>query len=159
MTQVPDVLVTTIRIFPGRSHRHVVVARVIQGVLARLNRPFPPWRNHSQMWRQGLISQLKSHLVVTLARATMSQRISAALQRNFHLALGEDRPRQSSAQEILPFVNGPGLQCLPEIVGYEFAAQVLDKNPGGPRAQSLLPDSGIVLALSDVAYHGDNLAV
>ena len=83
-------------------------ARVFDGVLARDDVPFAPRRDHRQMRRQRLVGQLETHLVVALAGAAVGQRVAAGGQRHFHLFLGQQRPRDGGAQQILVLVDAAG---------------------------------------------------
>ena len=44
------------------------------------------------------------------------------------------------------------------MAGYEFLAEVLDKNLGSAAGQGLPADGGVIVPLADVPDHGDDFA-
>src|SRR5580658_6198295 len=87
MADVPQIAVAAVNLGAARLNLNPVLLGVIQAILARLRRPLPPRRDDLQLRSQRLISQFKSHLIVTLARASMRESRRAFAQRNFHLML------------------------------------------------------------------------
>ncbi len=113
---VPDVAVAAVDLFGGCGDGHVVDAGVFDGVLARNDVPFAPRRDHRELRRQRLVGQLEADLVVALARAAVRQRVAAGGQRHFHLLLGQQRPGDGSAQQVLVLVDAAGAHQLPEVL-------------------------------------------
>ena len=156
---VPDVAVAAVDLGGRSGDRHVVCARVFDGVFARNDVPFAPRRDHRQLRRQRLVGELEAHLVVALAGAAVGQRVAAGGQRHFHLLLGQQRPCDGCAQQVLVLVDAAGAHQLPEVLGDELLAHVLDVHFRSAGLARLLFQAGqLVAALSDVAAHRDHLA-
>ena len=71
---------------------------------ARCKVPFPPRRDHSHIWLECIVSELKSDLIVALACRAVSHRIRADLLRDFDLFLRDQWPRYRRAKQILALV-------------------------------------------------------
>src|SRR5438132_6882602 len=123
---MPDVAVAAVEIGFGLPDWNIVRAGICESVFARLNLPLAPRCDDLQLRRDGLVRKLKPNLVIALAGATVSQSIGADAQSNFRLALGQNRPRERSAQQILVLVNRPSSQCRPDISSDELLAQILN---------------------------------
>jgi len=54
--------------------------------------------------------------------------VGAASAGHLDLFLGDQRPGDARAKQVLALVNGPGLQHRPEVVGDELLAEVLDED-------------------------------
>src|SRR5207249_4532755 len=117
-----------------------------------------PWGDHPHLGRERLVGQLEPHLVVALARAAVGQGVRARSERHLHLPLGQHRARQRRAEQILAFVDRARLDSFPEIRGDELLAQVFDMDLRGARRERFLTHRLEIVALADVAHHGDDLA-
>ena len=113
---VPDIAVAAVDLGGRCRDRHVVLAGVLDGVLARNDVPFAPWRDHRQLRRQRLVGQLEADLIVALAGAAVRQGVAAGGERDFHLLLGQQRPGDRGAEQILVLVDAAGAHQLPEIL-------------------------------------------
>ena len=55
MRDMPQIGIATVDGFLGMRHRHIVLARVSQGILTGANIPFAPRRDHLQRRVQRLV--------------------------------------------------------------------------------------------------------
>ena len=102
---VPDIAIAAVDIGCALRDRHIVLLGVFDGVFARDDVPFAPWRDDRQMRRNGFIRQFETHLVVALAGAAVRKRVAPGLQGHFRLALCEQRPRNGGAEQIFMLVD------------------------------------------------------
>ena len=74
--------------------------------------------------------------------------------------LGDQRPRDRGAEQILPLVLGVGAEHREDVVAHEFLAQVLDEDVLGLDAEQLrlLARRLQLLALAEVGGEGHDLA-
>ena len=70
--------------------------------LARFEIPFAPWRDDFDVGLERVIGELEAHLVVALAGRAMGDGIGADLLGDLDLLLGDQRPRNRGAEQILP---------------------------------------------------------
>src|SRR3954453_10890226 len=90
----------------------------------------------------------------------MRQRVAAGSESDFHLALGEERPRNRGAEKIFVFIDAAGPYHAPQVVGDELLAQVGDVNLRRAGLERFLLESGELFStLSDVAADGDHVAL
>ena len=108
MAEVPDVAVAAVNIFLALFDGDTVFLRISDGIFARVNLPLAPRRNDLQVRRDGLVCQFEPHLIVAFAGAPVREAVGANLQRNFRLALGDDRASHGSAEQIGVFIDGSG---------------------------------------------------
>ena len=98
MAHVPQIAVAGMDLLPACRHRNTVRLCVVQAVLAALQRPLTPRRDHLQLRRQRLVGMLEAHLVIALAGAAVCDRSSAFGQRDLHLMLCDDGPSNRGAE-------------------------------------------------------------
>src|SRR5256885_16466283 len=91
VAEVPDVAVAAVNVFFALLDGNVVLLRVGDGVFARIDVPLAPGRDDPHVGSDGLVSQLETNLVVAFAGAAVRESISAELQRDLRLALGQNR--------------------------------------------------------------------
>ena len=90
----------------------------------------------------------------------MADRVGADLSRDLDLLLGDQRPRDRGAEQVLAFIDGVGAEHREHEVAHEFLAQVLDEDVFrlDAGAQRLLARGAELLALAEIGGEGDHLA-
>ena len=81
--------------------RDLVLARELQQVLAALERPLAPRRDDLDAGLERVIGELEAHLVVALAGRAVTDGVGADLARDLDLLLGDQRPRDRGAEQVL----------------------------------------------------------
>ena len=81
MAEVPDVAVAAVDILFALLDGNIVLFGVGNGILARIDVPFPPGRDDLQVRSNGFVGEFEAHLIVALAGATVRKAVSAELQR------------------------------------------------------------------------------
>ncbi len=66
--------------------------------------------------RERLVGQLEADLVVALAGAAVRQRVASGGQRDFHLLLRQQRPRDRSPQQILVLIDAARAHQPPQVL-------------------------------------------
>ena len=129
--------------------------------LAALEVPLPPGRDHPDVRLQRVVAQLEAHLVVALAGRAVTDRIGADLPRNVDLGLGDQRPGDGGAEEILALIDRVGAEHREDVVAHELFAQILDKDVFGLDAeqQRLFSRRAKFLALPEIGGEGHNLRI
>ena len=156
---VPDIAVAAVDFRGGLRDRHVVFRRVLDAVFARDQIPFAPRGDHGQLGRQSLIGQLEADLIVALAGAAVRERVASGGKRGFHLAFGEQRPRDRRPEQILVLIDAARADQLPQIVADELFAHVGDFHFGSSGLARFRFEAGqLIAALTDIAAHGDDFA-
>ena len=90
--------------------------------------PFAPGRDDLDVGLERIIGELEAHLIVALAGRAMRHRIGAEFLRDLDLLLGDQRPRDGSAQQIDALIQRVGAEHREDIVAHEFLAQILDED-------------------------------
>ena len=67
--------------------------------------PFAPRRDHLHVGLERIVGELEAHLVVALAGRAVRDRVGADLLGDLDLLLGDQRPRDRGAEQILPLVD------------------------------------------------------
>ncbi len=90
----------------------------------------------------------------------MGDRVGSGLLRDLDLLLGDERPRDRGAEQVLPFVERVGAEHREDVVAHELLAQVLDEDALVPDAEQprLVARGPKLLALAEVGREGDDLA-
>src|SRR2546430_5856634 len=96
--------------------------------LARAQLPFPPWRNHRHVGLERVVAQLETYLVIALAGCAVRNGIGPDLFRDLDLPLGDERPRDRGAEEILALVERVGPKHGKDVLAHELFAQIFDEN-------------------------------
>ena len=133
----------------------VLLGEVQQGLTA-LEVPLPPGRDHPDIGFERVIAQLEADLVIALAGGAVTDGVGAGQPRDLDLALGDQRPGDRGAEQVLALIDGVGPEHGEDEVADELLAHVLDENvlrlhPGGER----LGAGGFdLLALAQVGGEG-----
>ena len=130
---------------------------VLDLVVARVERPLPPRRDDLQVRGQGFVGQLEADLIVPLAGAPVRHGVGALGQGDLDLRLGDDRPGERRAEQVLPLVDRVRAQRRETVLAHKLVLRVHDLGPVSAAGQRLLPHRRDVLGLSDVDDHGDDL--
>ena len=127
---------------------------------ARAEIPFAPRRNHFHVRLERIIAELETHLIVALAGRAMRHGIGADNLCDLDLLLGDQRPRDRGAEQILALIERIGAKHREHIVAHEFFAQVFDEDILRLDAehQRLLPGGLELLALAEIGGEGHHLA-
>ena len=90
--------------------------------------PLAPRRDHFDVGLQRIIAKLETDLVVALAGRAVTDRVGADRPRDLDLALGDQRPGDRGAEQILALVNRVGAEHREDEVAHELLAQILDED-------------------------------
>ena len=90
--------------------------------------PFAPGRDHGDVGLQGVIGELEADLVVALAGGAVGDGVGADLLGDLDLLLGDQRPGDRGAEQVLALVLGVGPEHREDVVAHELVAQVLDED-------------------------------
>ncbi len=74
-------------------------------LLARAQVPFAPGRDDGHVGLQRIIAELEAHLVVALAGGAVDDRVGADLFGDLDLLLGDQRPGDGGAEQIVALVD------------------------------------------------------
>src|SRR3970282_1609784 len=138
--------------------RDAMCLGILEKLLARGEVPLPPRRDHADPGVERVIGELEAHLVVALAGAAVRDRVRADPVRDLDLALGDQRPRDRGAEQVLALVLGVGPEHGEDEVAHELLAQVVDEDPTDAELPGLSPRRRELLALADVRGEGHHLA-
>ena len=126
MAQVPDVAIHGVRAVLLDRNRDAAGLGVLDLLLAGLEFPLAPRGDDRHLRRERLDAQLEADLIVALAGAAVTDRVTVFLLRDLDEALGDQRAGEGGAQQVLVLIDGAGLQGRPDEVLDEFLAQILD---------------------------------
>ena len=152
MADVPDVAVHRIRAILLDRDGNAALFCVVNFLLAGLDVPDAPRCDNLHVRVKRLDGQLEADLVVALAGA-------AVADGGFDEALGNQRPCEGRAQQILALVDRARLERRPNEVLDELLAQVFDIQLFRAALFRLLVEGLEFLALPDVARNADHIAV
>src|SRR6185437_15539647 len=116
--------------------------------------PFAPRRDHLDVGLQRVIGQLEPNLIVAFAGRAMRHRVGADLLRDLDLALGDQRPRDRGAEEILPLIQRVGAEHREDVVAHESLAQIFDKDLRHAHCLGLVARRRKFLALPNIGGKG-----
>src|SRR5690606_14827129 len=139
--------------------------RVLLGPLAQGRAagqvPFPPWSDDVNVGRQRVSRPIETELVLARAGGAVGHRIRPGFARDLDQPLGDQRPRDRGAEQIVAFIAGVGAHHREDEVAHEFLAQIvyvdvlrLDAHHLGLTARRFQ-----LLALAQVGGEGYDLAV
>src|SRR5208283_3018448 len=158
VAQVPDIAVAAVDVGATLFHRDLVLLRIGDGVFARVNGPLPPGSDDGEVGSNGLVRQLKTDLVISLAGTTMREAVGAELQGEFGLTLGQHGARHGSAEQVGMLVNSAGTERGPDVITNKFLAEIFDIGGGCAGGESLLAGGLEIFLLANIADHGDYFA-
>ena len=119
-----------------------------------------PRCDHGHIGLERVIAELEAHLIVAFSGRAVRDGVGADLLRDFDLALGDQRPRDRGAEEILALVERVRPEHGEDVVAHELFAQILDEDVVRLDAekQRLLARGLDLLALAEVGGEGHHLA-
>jgi hypothetical protein len=120
--------------------------------------PFAPGRDDGDVGLERVGAELEAHLVIALARCSVGDGVGAGFLGDLHQPLGDQRPRDGGAEEVLAFVDGVGSEHGKYEVPRELLFQVLDVDLHGSHGFGLAPRRLELLTLSQIGGEGDHLA-
>ena len=91
-------------------HRDLVLLGEVQQVGARLERPVAPRRDDLDVGVQRIGGQLEADLVVALAGRAVRDGVGAGFAGDVDQMLGDQRPGDRGAEQIVPFIDGIGAE-------------------------------------------------
>ncbi len=106
-----------------------------------------------------IIAELEADLVVALAGGAVTDRVGADRARDLDLALGDQRPGDRGAEQILALVERVGAEHREDIVADELLPEVVDEDVLRLDAEQLGlgPRRLDLLALAEIGGEGDDL--
>ena len=120
--------------------------------------PFAPGSDHLHVRLQRVIAELEADLVVALAGRAVRHRVGAHLLGDLDLALGDQRPGDGGAEQVLALVQRVGAEHREDEVAHEGLAQIVNEDLLDPEHLGLAPRGFELLALPEVGGEGDDLA-
>ena len=116
-----------------------------------------PRRDDLQRRIERHVGQLEADLVVALAGGAVADGVGAGLVRDQHLVLGDQRPRDGGAEQVVRLVDRVRPQHREAVVLGELLAQVLDDDLVGAALVGLLLDALELVALAELGGERDEL--
>src|SRR5580658_8181642 len=119
-----EVAIHRVRLLGGDGEGNFLLAGVGNHVGAAYERPIgtPPRRDDLQVRRESRERQLEAHLVVALAGRAMRDSVGAFRARNLDQFLGDNRPRDRGAEQVVALVDGARAEHWKYEVSGEFLA-------------------------------------
>ena len=154
VADVPEIAILRVDLLLGLRDRDAVLLGVLDRGLAvgeavGEEARVLPRRDDRQRRVQRHRRQLEPHLVVALARGAMRDRVGAGLVRDVHLRLGNQRPRDGGAQQVVALVGGMRAQHREAVPLGELLAQVRDDHFVGAALAGLALDALELAALAE----------
>ena len=128
-------------------------------LFAGIEIPFAPGGDDVHLRPQGVCAQFEANLIIALAGRTVRDTVGAGLARDIDQSLGDQRPRNRCAQQVLALVDGIGAKHREDEITHELFAQVIDVDFLDAELLGLGPDMIKFLALTDIGRKGHDLAV
>src|SRR6059058_338991 len=108
--------------------RDLMLLGEVEQRLAARELPLAPGGDHLDVRLESIISELETHLVVSLAGRSMADRVGADRPRDVDLALRDQRARDRGSEEIVALILGVRTEHREDEVADEFLAQILDED-------------------------------
>ena len=121
--------------------------------------PFPPRGNDLDVRLEGVIAQLKAHLIVTLSRRTMGDGIGPGFLCDLDLALGNQWTRNRGTEQVGAFIKRIGAEHREDIIAHEFLAQVFHIHFPNAEHLCLLTSRPDILSLPQIGGEGHDLTL
>ena len=118
---VEEVAVDAVWLLLCGRDRNTVLLGIGDQVGPSLQVPYAPWRYDLYVRVYRIVGKLEPHLVVSLARGAVGDRVGPHLPCNIHLCLGYEWSRDGCAEKVGPLVYGP----CPEHGEYEVPCELL----------------------------------
>jgi len=140
VAQVPDVAIAAVNFLTARGDGNAAFFGVVETIFARLELPLAPRGHDLQLGSQRLVSHLKAHLVVALARAAVADGSCAFALRHFDLMFRDYGSRQRGAKQIFVLIDRARFQRRPDVASQELFAQIFDHYLAGSGLVRLVDD-------------------
>src|SRR5687768_9164129 len=127
-------------------------------ITAAFELPFTPWRNYFDVRFEGVIRQLKTDLIITLAGCAVRHSVCTFFARYFDLSFGDYRPGEGSAQKVNTLVYRVCLDRSPDVVANELFAQIFYVKFGGSCSERLRLEAVHFFTLPDVSAIANDFA-
>ncbi len=131
---------------------------VVEQALARPKVPLPPRGDDPDVGVQGIGTKFEPDLVVALPGCAVADGVGAGLGGDLDEPLGDERPGDRGAEQVLALVDGVGPEHGEHIVPDELLPEVLDVDLGHAHGLGLGPRRLELLALPEVGREGHDLA-
>ena len=145
--------------FDGKPLRHAVIDHFLAPRELRAERFVAPRSDDFQIRSERGSGELKAHLVVALARRTVSDGIATFRLGDFDHTFRDERTRNRRAEEVLSFVNRSRLHHRENEVAGKFFLQIFNVNFGSTGFLALFFEPGKLFFLSDVRAVSDHFGV
>ena len=157
--KVPQVLVLAVIRLAVDLQRYVVCFRVFDLLFSRLDIPDPPGRNDLHVGCERLDGEFKPHLVVPLARTTVTNRVRAFAYGDLRQFLGDDRSGKRRSQKVLSFVHRARFERRIDVFFDENFFQIHDDQFACARLDRFFFQIVQFARLSHVAADRDDLRI
>ena len=158
MREMPQVFIFRVVGLTIDLERDVVRLGVLDLLLTGFDIPFSPRRDDRHIRSEMFDRQLKTHLIVALAGASVADRVRAFFERYVHKALCDAGSRGRGAQQIV-FVDSARLHGGDDIFIDIFLGQIQHIELGRAGLDRLFLESVELIVLTDIARNRDDLAV
>ena len=153
-----EVSVHAVRLCLAHRHFYPVLLGIVDEVFPGREAPLSPRRDDLDVGRQGIVRELEAHLIVSLARRTVADRIGMLHERYLHLPFRDQGPRDGSPEEIGTLVDGIRLDGEKDKVPRKLLSEILDVDLGCPGLLGLGLEAVQFVLLSHVRCIGDYFA-
>ena len=132
--------------------------RVVQEFLTRVQIPFTPGRDNTDIRVERVSAELKANLIVTLTGRTVRDSISASLSSDLNQPLGDQRARDGSSEEILPLINRVGAEHREHEITNKLFANVFNVDFLNAQGLSFGSRRLELFTLPQIGCEGDDFA-
>jgi hypothetical protein len=135
----------------------LVLLRIFQQPGPRGQLPFTPGGNDFDIRVQGVVTKLEADLIIALAGGAVGDGIGAHQFGDFDLPLGDQRPGDRGAEQVLALVQRIGAEHRKDKVFDEGFTQILDENLFDAEKLGLFAGWFKFLALAQIGGERHNL--
>ena len=121
--------------------------------------PFPPWRDDADIRLQGVRTELKTHLVITLACRAVRDGVGAGHACDFNQTLGDEWAGNRGSEQIFAFVDRIRPEHREDEIPHKFLAQIVNKDFLYPQQFRLAARGFQLFTLTHIGGEGDNFTV
>jgi hypothetical protein len=156
---VKKVAIRAVWFFLCGGDGYTVLFGVFNEKCAGVQVPFPPGGDDFYARHEGLVGELKAHLIIALAGGSVAHRVCAGFLGYLYLVFGDKGPGKGGAQKVLALVDGVCAEGGKDKIPNKFLFQILDEHLAGSGFKGLGLNRVKLLALSDVGAEGHHFAV
>ena len=138
-----------------------MLLRIGEQLFARQQIPFAPGSDDLDIGHQRISAEFEAYLVVALAGGTVRNGVGTSLARDLDQTLGNQRPRNRSAEQVFALINRVAAEHRQDEVADELLTQIVDENVLrlDTELQRLAARRLQFLALTEIGGEGHYLAV